>query len=825
MTALTMSRDSAKNGIDRRRHLFVTGTSAAEPYASPLRGGGETRLPRVNPAKHGDALKKQLDRAWNDLKTRDARHDAVAVEGRSGVYLEFASAPGFDLALHSLDVKRAGIELAATRRRDDVAYATVYVPNGQLRYFENKVEEYLTKTTKSGNPKNKPLIESIAEIRLAVLEEFWTDDPALFPPPDRTIWWEVWLRGNSEEALTRFREHAQKARLTVGKQYLEFLDRLVVLTFATREQMTESIELLDIIAELRLAREVPTTFTRMPPTERADWQKDLEARLVGPSPDAPAVCIVDTGVNAGHPLLEPAMSARDLHAYDPAWGTHDDHGHGTKMAGIALHGDLTEVLLSTSPATLTHHIESVKVVRDGVPNPPELYGAITAEGVARAEMAAPQRNRVISMAIATTEFRDRGQPSSWSAELDKLCSGMEDDYQRLFFICAGNVGSGAGLDFPTRNETEGIHDPGQSWNAITVGAYTERTNIVEPMFVGWRPVAKAGELSPSSTTSCIWQPQWPLKPDIVMEGGNMALRPDGSEADFTDSLSLLTTYFMPYIKPFVTTGDTSAATAGAARLAATVWASYPSLWPETVRALLVHTAEWTRPMREEVDAARTSSDLEYLLRRFGFGVPSPERALWSAGDSLTLIVQDQLQPFERDKSNEMHLHSLPWPKQALLDLGDVEVELRVTLSYYVEPNPARRGWQRRHRYASHGLRFAVQKPAEEVDALRKRINKLAREDGDEEIDSSDTGWLLGPRLRSKGSLHHDRWTGTAADLAGRQSIVIFPVVGWWRERHQLERWRRAARYSLVVSIRTPETGVDIYQPVANQLEVSTTVPI
>ena len=816
----------ATKEIDRRRHVLLTGTSAAEPYTSPQQGGGEARLPPVDPAKHGNALKKQLDRAWKDLKARDARHDAVAVEARRGVYLEFASAPGFDLALQSLEDKRAGVELATTRTQTSVTYATVYVPSGQLGYFEKKVEAYLTQVTKkSGNRKNKTLVESIAEIRLAVVEGFWTDDPALFPRAGKAICWEVWLRGEGDELLARFREYAQKVKLEVGDEQLRFPDRLVVLAYGTREQMTGSIELLDVIAELRLAKEVPTSFVRMNAIEQEGWAKDLEDRITEPSPDAPAVCIVDTGVNAGHPLLEPAMSKRDLHAYDPSWGVQDDDGHGTGMAGVALHGDLAQSLLSSSPVALTHRLESVKILHKGTANPPKLYGVITAEGVARAEIAAPQRKRAISMAITATDFRDRGQPSSWSAEIDKLCSGIDDDNPRLFVISAGNVLVDPGMNYRVRNESEGIHDPGQAWNAVTVGAYTERTRITEPVFNGWSPIARPGELSPSSTTSCIWQPQWPIKPEIVMEGGNMALSPNGKAADFTDSLSLLTTNYKPFVKLFTVTGETSAASAGASRIGAMIWAQYPDFWPETIRALMVHAAEWTPRMREEMNATRSRRrDMEHLLRCFGFGVPNLERALWSAGNALTLIVQDELRPFEREKSNEMRLHTLPWPKQALLDLGSVEVELRVTLSYFIEPNPARRGWERRHRYASHGLRFAVQKPHEEPDDRRKRVNKAAR-DGDEEIDSSDEGWLLGRTLREKGSLHHDRWKGTAADLASRESIAVYPVVGWWRERHQLGRWKRAARYALIVSIRTPETGVDIYEPVANQVQVATAVPV
>jgi hypothetical protein len=811
----------------RLRHLVVTGTSAAEPYISPQQGGGKALLPSVNRITHGNRLKQQLDRVRNQLQVREATRDAVAIEARRGLYLEFASAPGFELALNSFDVARAGIELVAAREIGTVNYATVYLPEGEISHFVNKVEEYLTRDTKGGNPQHKPLIESIDEIRLAALEGFWTDELALFPISGKAVWWEVWLRDDGGGTLERFKKFARASGLEVGKEHLRFPDRLVVLAWGTREQLAGSVEILDAIAELRLAKEVPTSFAQMKPIEQLEWAKDLERRVTAPPPEAPAVCVLDTGVNRGHPLLAPATAMEDLHACNPEWGVADHDGHGTEMAGLSLYGDLAEVLVSSSPVALTHRIESVKILPPRGENPPELYGVITADGVAQAEVAAPLRNRAISMAVTTTEFRDQGQPSSWSAEIDKLCSGADDDQRRLFFIAAGNRQEGIGLDFREGNETEGIHDPGQSWNAITVGAFTNRIWIDEVMFKGWQPVAPAGDLCPSSTTSCIWESQWPLKPDIVMEGGNMALRSDRKDADYLDSLSLLTTHFKPQEKLFAATGDTSAATAGAARLAAAIWAQYPSFWPETVRALLVHSAEWTPVMKKEISAAKKSkkSDLEHLLRCFGFGAPNLERALWSASNVLTLVVQDQLQPFERDKSKEMHLHTLPWPRQALAQLGATQVVLRVTLSYFIEPNPARRGWVRRHRYASHGLRFAVIKPTESPDEFRKRVNRAARHEDDGEVDSTDTGWFLGPELRGKGSLHHDCWMGSAADLAERRLIAVFPIIGWWRERHQLGRWERAARYALVVSIRTRETTVDIYQPVANQVQIATDVQI
>lgn len=104
-------------------------------------------------------------------------------------------------------------------------------------------------------------------------------------------------------------------------------------------------------------------------------------------------------------------------------------------------------------------------------------------------------------------------------------------------------------------------------------------------------------------------------------------------------------------------------------------------------------------------------------------MPNLGRALGSANDALTLVTQATPDPFSEGRLRETHVHQLPWPKAILQELGQAVVCLRVTLSYFVEPNPGRRGWKRRHRYASHGLRFEVKWPTENVDEFRKRLNQ------------------------------------------------------------------------------------------------------
>jgi hypothetical protein len=229
-------------------------------------------------------------------------------------------------------------------------------------------------------------------------------------------------------------------------------------------------------------------------------------------------------------------------------------------------------------------------------------------------------------------------------------------------------------------------------------------------------------------------------------------------------------------------------------------------------------------MKQQLGATPTEQQKRVVLRKYGYGVPSYERAIFSALNDLTLIAEDELQPLWKDnedgvvKSCNMNLHQFPWPRTELEQLAETEVELRVTLSYYVEPNPGERGWLRKHRYSSHGLRFAVQRSLEPVDAFRKRINAAvaAEEEGIEAIDAGPDNWTLG-RIRDAGSIHSDFWRGTAVDLAKRSAIGVYPIGGWWKENPGHRRYERTVRYSLIVSIRAVNGDVDIYTPVRVQI--------
>jgi hypothetical protein len=770
----------------------------------------------------------------------------VAHADRQGVYLDFYSEPGFDLILKSLEARRSGIRLLNVTKlgtgADERTRATVYVPREKVSYFLRRVSAYANETVpprtegEEGKPKNAKMIESIADVRAAVLESFWQDQ-AEFMPDDTADWVEVWLSSEDLGVIERFGALCHTHQIEMGQGRLVFPERTVCLVKARGEDLTRLLELSDDIAEFRSAKEVATFFIEQENRDQAQWVTDLLNRMEVRDRDQICILVLDHGVNNGHRLLEPVLADEDRHTVEPAWGVNDDQGHGTLMAGTAAYGDILALLQSNGALVVSHGLESAKILPPPpATNPKRLWGHYTAQGISRAEVQAPARKRITCMAVTSVDDRDRGRPSSWSGRVDELASGYDDDTRRLIVVSAGNITDpDEWRGYPESNLTNEVHDPAQAWNALTVGAFTTKTQIRDQTLAGFTAKADAGNLSPFSTTSLNWPARrWPIKPEVLFEGGNVATGPNNGILD-PDDLKLLSTYRDPQVAEFAPFCATSAAAAQAAWMAAKILAQYPNAWPETIRGLIVHTADWTPAQKRDFLPDQSKAGYARLLRICGYGVADFRQALYCAANSLTLVSQAQLQPFDkhatqyRYTSRDMHLYRLPWPVDVLRDLGAIPVKMRVTLSYFVEPSPGEVGWQDRYRYASHALRFEFNGPGESEEDFVQRVNRLARED-DEHPGTEGPGerWTIG-EARNVGSIHSDIWQGTAIELAASNLVAVHPTVGWWRERHHLNRWNKQTRYALLVSIHLPEQNVDIYTPVSAQIGVpipiQITVPI
>ncbi len=711
--------------------------------------------------------------------------------------------------------------------------ATVFATAKGIENLRKKVDQFRTEDTPDrekggeiipGRPKNADLVQSVAAITEAGLRALWRSPTGKFPAVDVATVWEVWLEPQLTEA---FVGAAPNYGVAVGADRLEFPEDTVVVVQADRNQLAQAVRRLGGVRALAAPTITADFFDGLPVAEQAQWVDELAGRTTyTDNPDPGYVTLLDTGVSRAHPLIQPALSVDDRHAANPAWGLEDAKGHGTEMGGLALFGDLTPKLHQTNPVSVVNRLESVKLLPDAGMNPHHLLGAVTRQAINTVEQVG-HRRRTFTMTTTTGEDTPHdGAPTSWSTEIDQLAAGVSGDIkqQRLLLVSAGNTdnftfGAGNYLDRCDHEDNE-IESPAQAWNVLSVGAFTEKT-VLPPDGEPAQALAPFGDLSPASRTAS-WSSHWPNKPDVVLEGGNWALSsmPPPMRHGW---LSLLSTHHNYPVRSFTFTFDTSAATALAAKDVTELWSDYPTLWPETVRGLYVSSARWTQQMRAHLPAQPNKGHYTPLFQRYGYGVPDMARARRSASNALTLIVEDTITPYgisEKtggDIHNEMKLFALPWPVEALRALGNADVTLRVALSSFIAPNPSEASRGVRYRYASHNLRFQLNRAGENEAQFLARISKAA-EQPDGPANDEDDLWEFGSNRRHVGSLHIDQLTCKASDLARRNLLAVHPVAGWWKSKKLLEEGLPSVRYALIVEIDAGELEAELYAGVQVAIE-------
>ncbi|RIW11199.1 S8 family peptidase [Veillonella parvula] len=816
-----------------KENIFLKNTKESMPYISVKGGPRNYTYPTLQyPEEHVKKLKHDLSEISRKALLRH-QTDGIAV--KSGIYLEVSGQRGYELKYQSLEDNRVGIRLLNVKTKNELTKATIFIPKDKSSVLMRKLNEFENTLATQEVPTNSDLVRSIETINEANVESFWYGAIEDIPNEESKTWCEVWLRteNNTNSVYSDFKSLLEFFNIQYKNELIEFPERIVMMIYVNYNDLIALLQSSNQIAEFRRCMEPNSFFIKEFLSDQHEWVDDLRSRLRFEESNA-TVCLLDTGISTAHPLIEPFIQENGVHTVFNDGDLSDREGHGTEMAGIALYHDLNYHLVSREEITIPYRLESSKILRSQS-NQPELYGAITKQGILFHEIENPDKNRSVCMAITTSLESDNfGVPTSWSAAIDEILADFKNKAKRLMYVSAGNVCPFEFRDvgYPAANINSTIENPGQSWNAITVGAYNSKIQICDSELVDYKPIAEIDALSPYSKTSNMWENKWPIKPEILMDGGNVAEK-DNFYTE-CDDLSLLTTNHKLFAKLFSTIWATSSATAQASKLSAEIYCQYPTAWPETIRALMVHSARWTDKMKTQFlpNQNPNKSEIRHLLRTCGYGVPDFERAVSCKNNYVNMIIEEELQPFKLKSNgnivmNELHIHKLPWPKKVLESLGNEEVELRVTLSYYIEPSPGNIGWKDRYSYRSCGLRFDIKNNIESLEDFKKRVNRAARADDvnwRSEFGAS-APWYLGVHNRDVGSIHSDFMCVSAVELADVNGIAVYPVGGWWKERKKMKKYNEKVRYSLIVSLSTKETEVDLYTPIITEIQTPIQIEI
>lgn len=804
------------------RHLLIRGVGVA-PKVFRAKGAGSSKpVPPVgNRSQHAENLTRALDVAtaeFDKVVEEQASHDVplskrgvlISVTGRERVKLvtgrKRPTSPG---------LKLYGVQRNAQTGGSDTA--TFYVNARSLATLQRNLEQYAAwdgpeegdeEDEENEASANNPfkLFESAADIKAATYRDLWTDSPDRLPSKRGRTDWEVWVRNDLTDA---FVDRVIGLNIEEDRQRTEFIEVSVQNVRATPEQIQDLVRSTGAVVELRSASQLNSDYFDAAPQERYAADQAFVSRVRPAEGVLSRVTVLDTGIDHSNPLLSTAITPTRCHVVVPGWSTNDSQGHGTKMAGVIQFLDLDPAVRQTAVVPQYTELESVKVTASaGARGVPARWAIEQAVRIVERAEATP---RIYCLAQTAPDEANDGRVTATSAALDLLT--YNEGSPRLFCVAAGNVPVSPlepyqVADYTLRNDRFGIESPGQAFNAITVGAITNKVRSGSATLV-----APDGDLAPTSRTATSWRGSKDGKPDIVLEGGNFEIEASGVFAVPSRANLVLTTAAGGPGPAMTLVGETSAATAKAAGLLGRTRWSSPQYSAETLRGLLVHSAEWTPAMRQELTRLRSSGQsrskaAQMIFARYGWGVPNEYRLYNSTENDFTLIIEDTITPYAKPGSavriNEMKYFKLPWPENALRAASQAEVELKVTLSYFVEPYPQAETLDRFEHYSSTRLSFDVKQSGESDIDAQAVFNDFVG--GSPQTNRTDR-WELGTTA-FRGSLHQDTWRGPAYLLADRNGISVAPQKGWWSVIPSANRYNLPVRFSLIVSLKAP-VGIDL----------------
>ncbi|MCA9169287.1 MAG: S8 family serine peptidase, partial [Planctomycetales bacterium] len=179
--------------------------------------------------------------------------------------------------------------------------------------------------------------------------------------------------------------------------------------------------------------------------ELPPWQTQPgEEELPRPEPDppedsAPTVCVMDSGIQEQHQLVEPAIDCANSHCY--LRGRETDiadyvapGGHGARVAGAILDG---ETVSRTGTFERPCWIQNARVLGDDGKPPNALFPPALLKAIVDKYHKGERKTRLFNHSIYATSLCRMRHMSACATEIDLLTH----EYDILFIRSAGNVQS------------------------------------------------------------------------------------------------------------------------------------------------------------------------------------------------------------------------------------------------------------------------------------------------------------------------------------------------------------------------------------------------
>ncbi len=343
---------------------------------------------------------------------------------------------------------------------------------------------------------------------------------------------------------------------------------------------------------------------------------DMKSSVIPDEPEenAKSICVLDTGIDYEHYLLQNAII--DHIDLTPDQNSKDVKGHGTFVAGIAAYGDLENTQIFSPSAKII----SVKV-QEVIGTPPPYLETYIEEAVQRYHNSA----KIFNLSVMYPTKSDSANPSELAYTIDTLSK----KYDVLFVVSSGNLKEEI-FDFDLKqyplyfsNEKCVVYCGAESSNCISVGGVAEKETVFS--------LAKKNHPSPFTRRGLFNNR---AKPDVVHFAGNLECNSDGDHYE-NPLLNVISLGLSP--NNFASDLGTSFSTPRISNMLAKLQQLYPNASANLLKALIIHFSEWP----SEEYTLNASSGLKKTL--YGKGIPDYDRCAFSTKYSASYILEDEIQ--------------------------------------------------------------------------------------------------------------------------------------------------------------------------------------
>lgn len=516
--------------------------------------------------------------------------------------------------------------------------------------------------------------------------------------------------------------------------------------------------------------------------------------------DAPIVGIIDSGINR-HPLLEDVLV--DAIGIPEELGTADVWGHGTRVGGVSVFGDM-QAQINAGALVKGVRLISAKVITDGG----KFYERRLVPGQMREAISRLNEDygcRIFVISLGDTQrSNDDGRVGPWAATLDELARELDV----LIIVPSGNrpPRGGARLEqaiteYPNYllEDANRLCEPGGAINVLTVGSLAHGNGLGTEHIQDAHIRAITETFEPSPFTRIGPGVGSAMKPDLVDIGGTMVF--DAATARLRGSPDIPTTGVLTlhhrYIDQLFTTGSgTSYAAPLIGFKAGQILRQFPDASANLLRALLVGAARVPEESRQILEPIGNDA----VDKICGNGLVNPEFAAFSDDHRVILYAEDDLE------IDHFAVYSLPIPET--FQNGGKRT-IRVTLAF--DP-PVRRT---RADYMGTGMSFRMVRGCSEY-LIFEHFRRRAQDEGQfpDIPNRYNCKFDTGPQKRERNSVQTASVTYTRdTDNYGDEYFLIVRCHGGWAAEQEIRQ-----RFALVVELEH-QVEVQLYARLRAQLRV------